>query len=180
MTKRHIKKTYVDKKKLLEDIRDYQKKCVGEDRSQHPQIPDSIGRAILNIATGLARKPRWNRYTYKDEMINDAVMTCLAAVLKFNPDKSDNPFSYFTQCCHFAFIGRLNHERKLTYSRMKYTQNFSIESDLSESSMSTKIDTMNDYAQGYVKEYEEMIEQKKERARQSELKKLEEATKEND
>ena len=76
------------------------------------QISNYIGECILKICTNLAHKNNFNGYSYKDEMVSDAIENCLAVVDKFNPEKSENPFAYFTQCAYFAFIRRIQKEKK--------------------------------------------------------------------
>lgn len=76
------------------------------------QISNYIGECILKICTNLAHKNNFNGYSYKEEMVSDAIENCLAVVDKFNPEKSDNPFAYFTQCAYFAFIRRIHKEKK--------------------------------------------------------------------
>ena len=76
------------------------------------QISEYLGECILKICTNLAHKNNFNGYSYKDEMIADGIENCLAVIDKFDPSKSDNPFAYFTQCAFFAFIRRIQREKK--------------------------------------------------------------------
>jgi len=77
-----------------------------------PALPDFVGECILKICTRLATKPNFSGYTYKDDMIGDAIENILRYIHKYNPDKSNNPFSYITQIAHFAFIRRIKKEHK--------------------------------------------------------------------
>jgi hypothetical protein len=49
---------------------------------------------------------------YKDDMINDGIENCIQYVLNFNPEKSKNPFAYFTQIVYYAFLRRIAKEKR--------------------------------------------------------------------
>ncbi len=105
---------YVDNKKLYEEMKLFKEKCkeaegVGESR---PPVPDYIGMCFLKIANGLSFRPNFINYTYRDEMISDGIENCLQYIYNFNPDKSKNPFAYFTQIIYYAFIRRIQKEKK--------------------------------------------------------------------
>ena len=76
------------------------------------RVSHYLGECILKICTNLAHKNNFNGYTYKEEMVSDAIENCLAVVDKFDPEKTDNPFAYFTQCAFFAFIRRIHKEKR--------------------------------------------------------------------
>jgi len=104
---------YVDNKKLLEAINEYQKMCLdqGEDEDT-PQIPNYIGECIYLICSNLTNRPNFINYPYKDDMIGEAIHDCIKAVPKFNAEISSNPFAYFTQIAWFAFIRTIKKEKK--------------------------------------------------------------------
>ena len=87
------------------------------------QIPDCLGSKILKICTKLAFKPNFINYTYRDEMVGDAIENCITYICNFNPEKSNNPFSYFTQIAYFAYLRRIAKEKKVTKLKAKYVQN---------------------------------------------------------
>ena len=89
---------------------------VGESK---PQVSNYIGECILKIANHLSYKPNFINYSYKDEMISDGIENCLMYIDNFNPDKSSNPFAYFTQIIYYAFIRRIQKEKKQTYIKGK-------------------------------------------------------------
>lgn len=89
------------------------------DKKELPQIPEYIGECFLKIATHLSFKPNFVNYTYRDDMISDGVENCLVYILNFDPAKSSNPFGYFTQIIYFAFLRRIQRERKHTYIKYK-------------------------------------------------------------
>lgn len=72
---------------------------------------EKLGKMFMLMAKRYATKPNFSGYSYVDEMINNGIVACCAAVNKFKAEKSDNPFAYFTQCIHTAFIQILNKER---------------------------------------------------------------------
>jgi hypothetical protein len=112
---------YVNNPDFLQAMREY-RALVQEHKDQDkdpPQIPDYIGSCILQIATKFASRPNFYGYSYKDEMIGDAIENCLQYVGNFDPEKSNNPFAYFTQICYFAFIRRIMREKKQSYIKHK-------------------------------------------------------------
>lgn len=112
-------KHYVDNKKFFDTLTAY-KVAVAASPDDIPHIPEYIGECLLMIATRLANKPNFASYTYRDEMISDAVENCLLYMHNFDPAKSQNPFAYFTQIIHFAFLRRIEREKKHTYIKYKY------------------------------------------------------------
>ena len=77
-----------------------------------PRVSEYIGECIYKIATRLSTKPNFINYSYRDEMICDGIENCLQYIDNFNPDKSNNPFAYFTQIIYFAFLRRIQKEKK--------------------------------------------------------------------
>lgn len=77
-----------------------------------PKIPEYIGECLLKIATKLATNFRFHQYTYKDEMILDGLENSLMYFDNFDPEKSSNPFAYYTQVIWWAFVRRINKEKK--------------------------------------------------------------------
>ena len=77
-----------------------------------PPITNYIGECFLKIATHLSYRPNFINYTYREEMISDGIENCLQYVHNFNPEKSDNPFAYFTQIIYYAFLRRIQKEKK--------------------------------------------------------------------
>jgi len=112
---------YINNKLFLEQIINYKNLCkeTADKGMISPKIPEEIGESILSIATNLAKRPNFSSYTFKDEMISDGVENCLRYLNNFDPEKSNNPFSYFTQIIHFAFVRRILHESKHSYIKFK-------------------------------------------------------------
>ena len=92
-----------------------------------PPISSYLGDCFIKIARHLSYKSNFINYSYRDEMISDAIENCLAVVNNFDPAKSKNPFAYFTQICYFAFIRRLQKEKKCQDIKLLYMENAGIE-----------------------------------------------------
>lgn len=116
---------YVDNQKFLQEMVLYRKQVESAkaDKIERPRVPDYIGSCLFKIATHLARKPNFANYTFKDDMISDGVENCLLYIDNFDPDKSKNPFAYFTQIIYYAFLRRIQKEKKHMYIKYKSMQN---------------------------------------------------------
>ena len=79
---------------------------------EKPRIPRYIGECFLKIATHLSFKPNFVNYMFKEDMISDGIENCVQYIHNFNPEKSQNPFAYFTQIIHYAFLRRIQKEKK--------------------------------------------------------------------
>lgn len=97
-----------------------------------PPITHYIGECFLDIAKNLAKKPNFVNYPFKDDMIGDAVENCLMYCENFNPEKSENPFSYFTQITYFAFLRRIQKEKKQNLIKFKKLKSMDTKGDLSD------------------------------------------------
>jgi hypothetical protein len=71
----------------------------------------TLGEFIMKIAYNLANRYNFINYTYKDDMIGDAIETCYRYIDRFNVDEYDRPFAYFTQVCYYSFARRINKEK---------------------------------------------------------------------
>ena len=115
------KQHYVNNKQFLEAITEWKEKVkdaesLGEER---PPVTDYIGECFLKIAQHLSFRPNFINYTFKEEMIGDGIENCLQYVNNFDPEKSKNPFSYFTQIIYYAFIRRIQKEKKQSHVKHK-------------------------------------------------------------
>ena len=112
---------YVDNKKLYEEMKNYLDavKEGEESDGDKPRIPEYIGECLLKISTRLSTKPNFINYTYRDEMISDGIENCVNYIGNFNPEKSNNPFAYFTQIIYYAFLRRIQREKKQLYIKHK-------------------------------------------------------------
>ena len=105
---------YVNNKEFLEAIiqRKELLKEAEETGAPTPQISNYLGECILKIANHLSYRPNFINYTYREEMISDGIENCLQYIDKFDPEKSKNPFAYFTQIIYYAFVRRITKEKK--------------------------------------------------------------------
>ena len=112
---------YVDNKRLYAEMQDYLNavKEAEESGDDKPRIPEYIGECLLKISTRLSTKPNFINYTYRDEMISDGIENCVNYIGNFNPEKSKNPFSYFTQIIYYAFLRRIQKEKKQNYIKYR-------------------------------------------------------------
>merc|ERR1711981_64741 len=114
MAKRKRSEHYVNNKEFLAALIRY-REDVEIARLQDkikPQIPRYIGECFLKIANHLSYKPNFVNYMFKDDMICDGIENCVRYIHNFNPEKSKNPFAYFTQIIHYAFLRRIQKEKK--------------------------------------------------------------------
>jgi hypothetical protein len=116
---------YVDNKKFLEALINYRNlvKAAEKEKREIPQVPNYIGECFIKIATHLSYKSNFINYTFKDDMISDGIENCLTAAAKFDPEKSSNPFAYYTQIIYFAFIRRIQKEKKQQATKYKIIEN---------------------------------------------------------
>ena len=108
------KEHYVSNKEFLVAMKEYKAKCIEAEKKKKPRPPitDYIGECFLKIANHLSYRPNFINYTYKEDMISDGIENCLQYMRNFNPEKSNNPFAYFTQIIYYAFIRRIQKEKK--------------------------------------------------------------------
>jgi len=76
------------------------------------KIGEELGKMFILIASNLSNKNNFSGYTWKDEMVSEAVLTCIKYCKNFDPDKSDNPFAYFTKYCYNSFIGYIKKQNR--------------------------------------------------------------------
>ena len=86
-----------------------------------PPISDYIGECFLKMATGIARRPNFNNYEFKEDMIGDAIENCILYAHNFKKE-GKNPFAYFTQMMYYAFIRRIQKEKKQLYVKYKLAE----------------------------------------------------------
>lgn len=125
---------YINNKDFYELLKQYKAACKEAEKNElpTPRITEEIGQSFMMIATKLASKANFSGYTYKDEMISDALENCIVAVHNFDPEKSKNPFAYFTQIVWYAFLRRIEKEKKQTYVKYKSLEQLVVDSDLLE------------------------------------------------
>ena len=105
---------YVNNKQLLEALIVYRAKVAHakENDLPKPRITNYLGECFLKIATHLSYKPNFVNYMFRDDMISDGIENCVQYIHNFDPEKSNNPFAYFTQIIYYAFLRRIQKEKK--------------------------------------------------------------------
>ena len=105
---------YVNNKEFLEAITVYRNSVIKarENDDARPRVPNYIGECFLKIATHLSYKPNFVNYMFREDMICDGIENCLQYIDNFDPTKSSNPFAYFTQIIYYAFLRRIQKEKK--------------------------------------------------------------------
>jgi len=105
---------YVNNKDFLDAIIEYKMAVASAEQSElpKPRITRYIGECFLKIATHLSYKPNFVNYMFREDMISDGIENCVQYISNFNPEKSSNPFAYFTQIVYFAFLRRIAKEKK--------------------------------------------------------------------
>ena len=122
------KQHYVDNEKFLEVMTGYRNAYLesrenGEE--QKPMIPDYAGECFLKIAERLSHRPNFINYAFREEMVSDGIENCVMYASNFNPEKSSNPFAYFTQITYYAFLRRIEKEKKQLYIKYKTMDEYS-------------------------------------------------------
>ena len=114
MGRRKRSEHYVNNKEFLAALIKHREDIeIAEIRgNEKPRIPRYIGECFLKIATHLSFKPNFVNYMFKEDMISDGIENCVQYIHNFNPEKSQNPFAYFTQIIHYAFLRRIQKEKK--------------------------------------------------------------------
>lgn len=142
------------------DLREAEKKEI-----EKPIVPKYIGESILLICNNLAKKPNFSGYTYKQDMISDGIMDCISAVDNFNPDKTNNPFAYFTQIAWNAFLRRIQKEKKQTYIKHKNFENSHLFSEIVEEASHAMHLKSNEYSADIVRSYEDKLTKTKKQSK---------------
>ena len=127
MTEKKQKKIhYVDNQKFLEEMIIYKGKCKDAKNKgePEPQISEYVGECFMKIAQRLSFRPNFINYAFRDDMISDGIENCVQYIRNFDPEKSKNPFAYFTQIIYFAFIRRIQKEKKQLYIKYKTMDTF--------------------------------------------------------
>lgn len=120
---------YIDKQEFLKEIIEYKKACnIAEKKKKpKPKIPDKIAKRLWLIAENVSKKPCYNKYTYRDIMVSDAVENMIRYFDNFDPKHpKQNPFGYFTQYAIYAFSRRIHIENTELYKKYKLLQQSNI------------------------------------------------------
>jgi hypothetical protein len=138
-----------------------------------PQVSNYIGECIVSIASKLANKPNFVNYPFREEMISDGIENSLQYLNNFNPAKSSNPFAYFTQIIYYAFVRRIQREKKHLATKYRIIEESLI--DLSqEDGINSNQKYGSDYADAnmheFLQNFEKSQEEKKRKIKSSKKK----------
>ena len=126
---------YIDNKEFLTKISEYRERRIEAEEcgDPKPQVTNYLGECFVKIANHLAYKSNFVNYTFRDEMILDGIENCLTYMDNFDPAKSNNPFAYFTQITYYAFIRRIQKEKRHMETKFKYIKSLDIDQILQQS-----------------------------------------------
>ena len=115
------KVNYINNKEFFVAMSEWKLRVIEAEEQDDPKPPvtDYIGECFLKIAQRLSHKVNFTGYPYKEEMISDGIENCIMYAHNFNPEKSKNPFSYFTQIIYYAFLRRIEKEKKQSYIKFR-------------------------------------------------------------
>lgn len=158
---------YVDNKQFLIEIIEYKKACkeAKKLKKTKPQIPNAMAKHLLLIAENLSHKPNFSGYSFKDEMIGDALENCVMYFDNFDPKRSKYPFAYFTKITYYAFVRRIQKEKRQLYTKYKATQQRGLTDDCNEDEEGIAnpvelYENINDF----ISKYEEAQEESKQKS----------------
>ena len=137
---------YVNNKEFLEALIEYREKvaiAAAKDLPK-PRISNYIGSCFLKIATHLSYKSNFVNYMYREDMISDGIENCVQYIHNFDPEKSKNPFAYFTQISYFAFLRRIQREKRQLDIKTKIVEKTGF-----ESLMTSDTNLTNEYRNDY-------------------------------
>ena len=170
---------YVDNKQLYASIVEYRQGVFDSKKNgtPKPKIPEYIGECVLLIANRLSTKPNFINYPFREEMISDGIENCICYIDNFDPLKSDNPFAYFTQIIYYAFLRRIQKEKKQLYIKHKTLENSMIFNELITQSngddkdiTSSLIDLTNDSMFDFIKSFEDGLDEQKQKRKNNKKK----------
>ena len=161
---------YVDNKAFLQHMIKFKEdtKNARDNDKSDPQIPDEIGEIFVRIASHLSYKSNFINYGFREDMISDGIENCIQYIHNFDPNKSKNPFAYFTQIIYYAFLRRIQKEKKQLYVRYKSLENTQILNSLDNNIeedynniTSLGVSKLYDNMGEFIENYEESMEKKK-------------------
>lgn len=124
---------YIDNKEFFQAMKQWKEQVDDAEASGEPVPPvtEYIGKCFMDIANNLSYRPNFINYPFRDEMVGDGIENCLMYCHNFNPEKSNNPFSYFTQIIYYAFLRRIQKEKKQSFIKYKLLENMDIHGNVS-------------------------------------------------
>jgi DNA-directed RNA polymerase specialized sigma24 family protein len=103
-------------------------------QGEKPRVPEYIGSCLIKIATGLSHKYNFINYTFREEMVLDAIENALTYIDNFDPAKSSNPFAYFTQISYYAFVRRITREKRHQDTKNNFVTSLDLDNIIAQGS----------------------------------------------
>lgn len=149
-------RNYINNREMFTVLVDYVDRCkiAKEAGELYPIIPDYLADCFQMIAKKLGTKGNFSGYSFLDDMKSDGVINCIQYIRNFNPDKSNNPFAYFTQIIKFAFLRRIENEKKQLYIKYKNYDNMNVMDDVEGIKSSVEL---NEISSAFIKTFEEKL-----------------------
>lgn len=156
---------YVDNDKFFEAIIEYKNK-LKEHREKgiddRPAMSNYLGDCFLKIAENYSHKPSFIGYKFREDMVQDAVYFCVKYIDTFNPERTKNPFAYFTTACHNAFLQKIEKEHKNLYINLKSLEHAEIFNELDDThtygdKLNRSSDESNPYSEGSKEKLNEFV-----------------------
>lgn len=167
------KQHYVNNAQFLEHMKEHIKsvKHAKKNKLPLPKVSDYIGECIVSIANKLANKPNFINYPFREEMVSDGIENSLQYLNNFDPKKSSNPFAYFTQIIYYAFVRRIQREKKHLYTKYRIIEEAIVNDTSEDNSANPTQKYGSDYAninmQEFVHNFEKGQQEKKQKAKKS-------------
>lgn len=158
---------YVNNKDLLAAMTEYKNKVNDAVASgnKKPRIPEYVGKCIQLIADRTSRRGNFSGYSFREEMVSDGIENCIRYIDNFDPAKFNNPFGYFGKIIWYAFVRRIEREKKERYVKLKNMQMNYVAEGLEESgNLGDSSFFDNEITADFIRSYEEKLEEKKRRA----------------
>jgi hypothetical protein len=163
---------YVDNKKFFQALVEHKERVriAKEQGVEAPPIPNYIGHCISQIAHRLATLAQFANYTFKEDMIGDGIENCILYMHNFDPEKTQNPFAYFTQITYYAFLRRIDKEKRHLYVKNKVLEKRITIADLNSQQIGDTsrydvqhVDIDKDYIANFTESYEKTLQNKREK-----------------
>lgn len=164
MTKKRVTHNYIDKKKFHAEMTKYRLAAIAaeEQGADKPRINNYLGSCFYLICENLSRRPNFANYSYREEMVGDAIENCLSAIDNFDPnEKKQNPFGYFSLIAWRAFVRRIKSEQKQNYIKHKAIQTYSLYDNQYDQNWDGGDVSNNDVSNRIIESFENKLKSKK-------------------
>lgn len=176
-------KHYVNNEEFLVALKEYQKKVKDAEAEgkEPPRIPEYIGECIFNIANKLSLRDNFINYPFREEMVYDGIENCIVYLNNFDGEKYDKPFAYFTQIIWYAFLRRIQKEKKQLYIKHKVMEREILAmnlADVQDDDFQIMVKIDNEFMTTFVDDFETKLSEKnaKNKKNKEEIESIEDET----